>query len=133
MKNSGKEQMNGNGMIYLQNFDKVTHALLGMYPQQHEVHQWLVEKVKEWDALAKASFDVGCFLKSQKKRSPTACDKKLFLLWCEWSCAFPGMKFNKYHGMFCAIRRFVHKYEMVGRISDESNEAFDSRSMRYSD
>ena len=59
MKNSGKEQMNGKGMIYLQNFDKVTHALLGMYPQQHEVHQWLVEKMKEWDALAKASFDVG--------------------------------------------------------------------------
>ena len=34
------------------------------------------------------------------------------------------MKFNKYHDMFCAIRRFVHKYEMTGRISEESNKAF---------
>ena len=36
------------------------------------------------------------------------------------------MKFNKYHDMFCAIRRFVHKYEMAGRISEESNEAFNA-------
>ena len=36
------------------------------------------------------------------------------------------MKFNKYHGMLCAICRFVHKYEMAGRISEESNEAFNA-------
>ena len=34
------------------------------------------------------------------------------------------MKFNKFHGMFCYIRLYVHTYEMTGRISEESNEAF---------
>ena len=55
MKNSGKEQTNGKGMICLQNFEYATHAtLLGMYPEQHDVHEQLVEKVKEWNTLAKA-------------------------------------------------------------------------------
>ena len=126
MKTSGKEQTNGKGMISLQNFHNISDTLLGMYPQEHEVHQWLVERVKEWNGLAKAIFDVGCFLKSQKKRCPRECDDKLFSLWCRWSYAFPGMKFNKFHGMFCAIRKYVHEYHMAGRISEESNEAFNA-------
>jgi len=36
------------------------------------------------------------------------------------------MKFNKFHGMFCSIRRFVHEYEMTGRILEKSNEAFNA-------
>jgi len=110
----------------LAKLENVTHALLGMYPEQHAVHEWLVEKAKEWNALAKAIYDVGCVLKSQKKRLPTECNNKLFVLWCQWNRAFPGMKSNKYHGMLCAIRRFVHKYEMVGKISEESNNAFNT-------
>ena len=123
-KNSGKEQTNGKGMNSMENFEKVTHALLGMYPVDHEVHQWLELHVGNWNALASAIYDVGCFLKSQKKRSPSACDRKLFNLWNCWQCAFPGRKFNKFHGMFCTIRNFVHTYHMTGRISEESNEAF---------
>ena len=34
------------------------------------------------------------------------------------------MKLNKFHGMFCCICRYVHTYKMTGRISEESNEAF---------
>jgi hypothetical protein len=125
-KNSGKEQTNGKGMNCMQNFSKIADALMGMCPPHHEVHQWLVQQVRPWKDLAAAIYDVGCFLKSQKKRSRLVCDAKLFALWMSWQCAFPGMKFNKFHGMFCCIRRFVHTYEMTGRISEESNEAFNA-------
>ena len=52
------------------------------------------------------------------------CDHKLLVLWNKWEDAFPGKSFNKFHGLFCTIRNFVHKYEMTGRISEESNEGF---------
>ena len=123
-KNSGIEQTNGKGMVSLQYCVKVTHALLGMYPEGHEDRTWLEEKIPGWEALGKAIYEIGCFLKSQKKRSPVICDNKLFVLWCRWEDAFPGKKFNKFHAMFCTIRNFVHCYEMAGRISEESNEAF---------
>ena len=63
-------------------------------------------------------------LKSQKKRDPAVRDDKLYVLWKAWQKAFPGKLFNKFHGMFCTIRHFIHKYHMAGRISEESNEAF---------
>ena len=65
---------------------------------------------------------MGCFLKSQKQRCPVECDHKLLVLWNKWEDAFPGKSFNKFHGLFCTIRNFMHKYEMAGRISEESNE-----------
>ena len=75
-----------------------------MYPQEHEVHQWLLLQVGPWNNLAAAIDDIGRFLESQKKRSSSSiCDDKLFRLWVGWQCAFPGMKFNKFHGMFCSI------------------------------
>ena len=83
-KNSGKEHTNGKGMNSMESFKKVTHALLGMYPVDHEVHQWLELHVGNWNALTSAVYDVGCFLKSQKKRSPSVCDRKLFNLWNCW-------------------------------------------------
>ena len=67
--NSGKENTNGKGMNCMQNFSKITDALLGMYPQDHEVHQWLLLQIRPWNNLAAAIDDVGYFLKSQKKRS----------------------------------------------------------------
>ena len=30
----------------------------------------------------------------------------------------------KFHAMFCTIREFVHRYEMAGRVSEESNDSF---------
>ena len=38
--------------------------------------------------------------------------------------AFPGKKFHKFHVMFCTICEFVHKCEMTGCVSEESNESF---------
>jgi hypothetical protein len=125
-KNSGMEQTNGKGMISLQNCTKVTEALREMYPEDDEIREWLVTETAKWEALAAAIFDVGCFLKSQQKRSPRICDDKLFVLWYRWEDAFPGKKFNKFHAMFCTIRDFVHLYEMTGRVSEESNELFNA-------
>ena len=94
--------------------------------EDDEIRQWLDIKTVKWEALASAIFDVGCFLKSQKKRSPQICDDKLFVLWYRWEDAFPGKKFNKFHGMFCTIREFVHLFQMTGRVSEESNESFNA-------
>jgi len=44
----------------------------------------------------------------------------------QWQNAFPRQNFNKFHGMFYTICRFIYRYEMAGRISKESNEAFNS-------
>ena len=98
-----------------------------MYPDKDsDLGKWLDDETKKWEGLGKAIFDVGCFLKSQKKRSPEVCDDKLFVLWYCWEVAFPGKSFNKFHGMFCTIGEFVHKYEMTGRVSEESNESFNA-------
>ena len=111
-------------MICMENVEKVADTLIGMYSVEHKIHQWLVLKVELMNTLTSAIYDVRCFLKSQKKRSPSVCDDSLFNLWMCWNCAFPGMKFNKFHGMFCTIRRYMHTYHMLGRISEDSNEAF---------
>ena len=34
------------------------------------------------------------------------------------------MAFNKFHGLFCTLHRFIHNYQMAGRVSEESNEAY---------
>ena len=33
-------------------------------------HDWLSERVGNWEALAEALYQVHCFFKSQKKRDP---------------------------------------------------------------
>ena len=67
-KNSGMEQTNRKGMISLQNCKRVTEALREMYPdRESDLHKWLDDESGKWEALEKAIFDVGCFLKSQKK------------------------------------------------------------------
>jgi len=57
MKNSDKKQTNGKGMNGMQNFSKVTYALLGMYPSEHELHHWMEVHVVAWNTLE-------CFLES---------------------------------------------------------------------
>ena len=54
------------------------------------------------------------------------CDQILYALWCGWEDAYPGQKFNKFHSAFCAVRNYVHKYHMAGRVNEESTEAFNS-------
>ena len=66
------------------------------------------------------------FFKSQKKRDPKECDQILYALWCDWedTYAYPGQKFNKFRAAFCAVRNYVHKYHMAGRVNEEITEAF---------
>jgi hypothetical protein len=123
-KRTGTEQTNGKGMICLQNWNKVTEALMGLYPVDNVIHEWLGEMTPRWEKLADALYAVQCFLKSQRKRCPNECDEKLFTLWKAWQDIFPGQSFNKFHALFCAIRSFIHKYHMAGRVSEESNESF---------
>ena len=124
LKMSGLDQTNKAGLTSLQNCRKVFKALLGMYPPRHEIHQWLEQQIVKWEPLGNTIFDVGSFVKSQRKRSPIVCDIKLFKLWCRWEHAFAGKNFNKFHGLFCTIRQFVHTYHMAGRVSEESGEAY---------
>ena len=99
-KNAGIEQTNGKGMVSLQYCKKVTKALREMFLEGDAIRIWLDKEIPKWEALAKAIYEISCFVKSQKKRSPRICDDKLFVLWCQWEDAFPGGKFNKFHGMF---------------------------------
>merc|ERR1712238_596794 len=111
---------NGNSRVYVQALSCLegpvaecyTVGLLGMYPPGSEEHEWLKIETIKWNRLARALFEVHCFLKSQKKRDPEECDDKLYELWNAWQAAFPGMKFNKFHGLFCGTRNFIHKYHM---------------------
>ena len=123
-KRTGTEQTNGKGMTCLQNWNKITTALMGLYPVGNAIHDWLGEMTPKWETLANALYSVQCFLKSQRKRCPNECDEKLFTLWKAWQDTFPGQSFNKFHALFCAIRSFIHKYHMAGRVSEESNESF---------
>ena len=126
-KQSGMDQTNASGMESVKNCGRVFDALLGMYPQGDEVHEWLSVEVPKWRRLGRAIYDVACFLKSQRKRTPAVCDLLLFRLWCCWEDAFPGKSFNKYHGLFCTVREYVWVFEMTGRVSEESNEAYNAK------
>ncbi len=124
LKQSGLDQTNRAGLTSVENCRKVFAALLGMYPPGHDVHQWLSVETVKWERLGNALFDIGCFLKSQRKREPRLLDLKLLRLYERWEDAFPGKGFNKFHGLFCTVRRFVHSFEMAGRVSEESGEAY---------
>ena len=89
-----------------------------------DIHKWLMVEGVKWERLGNSLYDVGTFLKSQRKRSPEVLDHKLLRLWCRWEDAFPGKGFNKFHGLFCTVRNFVHRYHMAGIVSEESNEAY---------
>ena len=124
LKQSGLDQTNSAGLVSLENCSRVFDALLGMYPPTTDIHEWLKVKVVNWERLGKSLYDVGIFLKSQRKRSPVLLDRKLLRLWGCWEDAFPGKSFNKFHGIFCTVRNYVHLYHMAGRVSEESNEAY---------
>ena len=124
VKQSGLDQTNCAGLVSLENCARVFQALLCMYPVTTDIHEWLKVEVVKWERLGNALYDVGIFLKSQRKRSPVVLDHKLLRLWCRWEDAFPGKSFNKFHGVFCTICNYVHLYHMAGRVSEESNEAY---------
>ena len=62
-------------------------------------------------------------MKSQQKRCPKECDTLLLELWKAGEDAFPGMLFNKFHGLFCAGWLFIHRYHIPVQVSKESNES----------
>ena len=41
-------------------------------------------------------------------------------------CTYPGQKFNRFHTAFCAVRNYVYKYHMTGRVNEERTEEFNS-------
>lgn len=124
MKQSGLDQTNRACLRSLKNCGRVFEALRGMYPVSSDIHKWLMVEGLKWERLGNSLYDVGTFLKSQRKRSPELLDRKLLRLWCRWEDAFPGKGFNKFHGLFCTVRNFVHRYHMAGIVSEESNEAY---------
>ena len=118
------DQTNRDGLTSVRNCNKVFDALLEIYPLDHELHKWLEVEVVRWRRLGKALYDVGCFVKSQRKRCPVVFADKLLRLWCWWEDAFPGKGFNKYHVIFCTLHNYVHLFHMAGRVSEESNKAY---------
>ncbi len=62
------DQTNRDGLTSVGNCNKVFDAFLGMYTLDHELHKWLKVEVVRWRRLGKALYDVGYFVKSQRKR-----------------------------------------------------------------
>ena len=124
IKRQARSRQMGKEWIACKPFLQVGKALPGMYDEDSDVNLWVKKEILKWEELACALFEVHCYLKNQRKRNPIECDKKMYDLWLSWQKAFPGKSFNRFHGMFCLIRNFVHKYEMAGRVLEESNELF---------
>ena len=59
LKMSGLDQTNKAGLTNLKNYRTVFEALLGMYPADNEIHQWLKEQIVKWEPLTNFPFDVG--------------------------------------------------------------------------
>ena len=68
-KRTGTEMTNGKGMNCLQNFNKITKAMISMYDVNTQEHEWLKKRSPDWERLAKALFEVHCFFKSQKRET----------------------------------------------------------------
>jgi len=97
-----------------------------IFPEDTEIYDWLAEKTPIWRDLGEKLLAVHLFLKGQGKKDDLECDVLLYDLWVAWKVAFPDAKFNKFHGLFCATRNFIHKFGMAGRVSEESLEAFNA-------
>ena len=117
---------NGRGMTTLENFGKVTSGMIDLYDPQSEEYVRLERETPQWEQLAKKLYVIYCFLKRQQKRDPEECDRKFYKLWNVLKGSFTGMKFDKFHGLFCTSHNFIYKYHMAGRVSEESNEAFNA-------
>jgi len=126
MKRTGTDMTNGNGMNMLQNYSVVTDGLMKVFPEGTDMYDWLAEKTPMWRHLAESLMAVHRFLKGQDKKDDLECDVLLYDLWIAWKVAFPDVKFNKFHGLFCATRNFIHRYGMAGRVSEESLESFNA-------
>ena len=109
-------------MNCLQNFAELGKALL--HDEGSDVDLWLKKEISKWEELAGTLFDVHCYLKSKQKRNSIEYDNMMYALWLAWQKAFPGKSFNTFHGMFCSICNFVHKYKMTRRVSEEMNKLF---------
>ena len=77
-------------------------------------------------SASRESVRCALFLRSQNKRDPEECNRKFYELWKAWKGSFLGVQFNNFHRLFCTTRNFIHKYHMAGRVSEESNEAFNA-------
>ena len=57
-KRTGTEQTIEKGMTCLQNWNKITAALMGLYPVGNAIHDWLGEMTSKWETLANALYSV---------------------------------------------------------------------------
>ena len=48
-KRTGTEMANGKGMTCLQNWNHITTALMGLYPEDSVIHEWLGEMTPKWE------------------------------------------------------------------------------------
>ena len=60
---SGTEHSNGKGATRFYYCKMATYALLGVYPGWYKIYEWVRVESPKWEALAKAIYNVGSFLK----------------------------------------------------------------------
>ena len=66
-KQPGQDVTNGKGMTALNNFDKVTSGMMGLYNEGSDEYVRLQRGAPKWERLVKTLYGVHCYLKSQQK------------------------------------------------------------------
>ena len=126
-QHSGFEHTTENGIDTLQHFDKVADAVEKVYPASHLLHEKIKKAFAGYRKVANLMYPFLTYMKSQKKRHLQRFLQLLDPLLLAWDETFPDRKyFLKLHHIMAHLSDFVNKYQMLGRILEESFESVHS-------
>ena len=126
-QHSGFEHTTENGIDTLQHFDKVADAVEKVYPASHLIHEKIKKAFAGYPKVANLMYPFLTYMKSQKKRHLERFLQLLDPLLLAWDETFPDKKyFLKLHHIMAHLPGFVDKYQMLGRILEESFESVHS-------
>ena len=129
-EHGGYEQTNCRVLDTLQNFGKIKDLCLAAIDESEEEYQhaeW-ESMFNKFDEVAKHTFNLLTYAKSQKRRSSDVFDDLLLEFLISWEKVFPNVKcFNKMEFLMQHVNEFIDEYGVYGRFSAESHESVHTR------
>ena len=127
-EHSGLELAHRDNIKVLSAFDRIFQCVCTVYPDDNSKRQKVVELMEQAKAIAAPLRTLCILLKSQERIRPNQqliIKTNLCRLWLAWrKNGFPhGLVFNKLHHVVAHVIRFIKKFEMYGRVSEEGFEA----------
>ena len=153
----GLEQTNQHGMNMMENFAKISQRVRGTcipdcdspslsspamtsngenpvmdcIREKMETQVWIKENFKKFERVADTLSPLLRFLKRQEKVCADELKELIYEFTVAWDDAFPYKKaFNKFHFLVAHMPDFVELWGMLGILSEESFEAYHSRSAK---